>query len=193
MRIEKQTKVAYSTTKLLLVLGIFASCLIMSCSSPDEEISPDDPDGDDMMMSDGNSSAAPGFELTALDGTKVKLSDQKDKVVVLFFFGNTCPSCKSVAPDIQQKLNEDYKDEMDYVILGLDVWDGNNSSVQSFKDNTNVTFPLLLKASAVSKSYNTTYDRLVVIDKSGKIAHSGSRAATNDLTTVKSKVDDLLN
>lgn len=192
MHIEKQTRAAYSTPKWLLVLGIFTSSLIMSCSSPDDEINPDDPDGDNMMMNDGTSSTAPGFELTALDGASVKLSDHKDKVVVLFFFGDTCPSCKSVAPDIQEKLNEDYADKNDYVVLGLDVWDGNSNSVQSFKDNTSVTFPLLLNASAVSKSYNTTYDRLVVIDKSGEIAHSGSRAASNDLNTVKSKVDDLL-
>lgn len=192
MRIEKQTRAAYSTSKWLLGLGIFASCLIMSCSSPDDEINPDDLDGDNMMMNDGTSSTAPGFELTALDGATVKLSDHTDKVVVLFFFGNTCPSCKSVAPDIQEKLNEDYADKNDYVVFGLDVWDGNSNSVQSFKDNTNVTFPLLLNASAVSKSYNTVYDRLVVIDKSGKIAHNGSRAAANDLNTVKSKVDDLL-
>jgi hypothetical protein len=63
----------------------------------------------------------------------------------------------------------------------------------SFKDNTMVSFPLLLNASSVARAYDTTYDRLLVIDKNGKIALKGRRGATNDVSIIKSKVDELLN
>ena len=61
----------------------------------------------------------------------------------------------------------------DYMVLGLDQWDGNEASVMAFKTATNVTFPLLLNASGVATDYQTTFDRIIVIDKSGKIAFSG--------------------
>ena len=48
--------------------------------------------------------------------------------------------------------------------LGLDVWDGNSSSVDAFETVTEVSFPLLLNASSVARDYETTYDRIVVID-----------------------------
>lgn len=169
---------------------IFFAFLILSCSSPIEDVAPSD--DQDQMMDDEDSEVAPGFELMSLDGSTVKLSDYDGKVIVLFFLGDKCPLCKAVAPSIEKDLNSDYAGKADYVILGLDVWDGNSSSVQSFKDVTGVTFPLLLKASGVGKEFNTSYDRLVVINKSGRIVHNGSRAATNDLATVKSKVDELL-
>jgi len=56
-----------------------------------------------------------------------------------------------------------------------------------------VTYPLLLNASSVVADYNTTYDRLVLIDKAKKIAFSGTQAASGDIQTVKYKIDELLN
>jgi len=174
--------------------AIIFSCLFLSCSNPDDDLVPDDNQNNDQdqMDDDKSGKAAPEFELTALSGSKIKLSDYKDKVVVLFFLGSSCPLCKAAAPSVEKELKEAYAGNADYVILGLDTWDGNNSAMQSFKDVTKVTFPLLLNASAVAKDYDTTYDRLVVINKTGNISHSGTRATTNDISTVKTKVDELL-
>ena len=172
------------------VIVLTFACLMMSCDGPGDEMAPDN--NQDQMSDDETGEAAPGFELEALDGGNIKLSDYNDKVVVLFFLGHSCPSCKAVAASVEKELNTDYAGKTNYAILGLDTWDGNNSSMQSFKDVTGITFPLLLKASGVAKDYNTTYDRFVVINKSGNIVHNGTRLATNDLATVKSKVDELL-
>ena len=136
---------------------------------------------------------APAFTLTSLNNTQVKLSDYSNKVVVLFFFGNTCPSCKAIAPSIESKLVTPFASKTDYQILGLDQWDGNSSSVQGFKTTTGVSFPLLLNASAVAAAYKTTYDRLVIIGKDGKIVFTGSQGAAGDLDAVKLKVETLLN
>ncbi len=183
-----------NAVKGLIVVWIMILSIFTSCSNPDDDMDPgNDPNNNpDQMMDDEPGDAAPDFSLEGLDGSTVKLSDYENKVVVLFFFGNTCPSCRAVGPDIESKLNKDFSGNADYVILGLDQWDGNSASVQSFKDNTGISFPLLLKASSVAADYGTTYDRLVVIDKSGKVVHKGTSAATNDIGTVKSKVDDLL-
>lgn len=135
---------------------------------------------------------APAFTLSALSGSQVKLSDYTNKVVVLFFFGNTCPSCTAAGPGVQSMLAAPFASRTDYQILGLDQWNGNSASVQAFKTATGVTFPLLLDASAVAASYKTTYDRIVVIDKTGKIVFSGTQGVAGDIATVKALVETLL-
>lgn len=136
--------------------------------------------------------SAPDFALTSLDGMNVKLSDNKGKVVVLFFLGSGCPSCKAAAPGIQSMLVAPFANRSDYKLLGLDQWNGNSSEVQSFKSITGATFPLLLNASGVASEYKTTYDRLVVIDQKGDIVFSGKQGAAADISQVKQKVESLL-
>jgi peroxiredoxin len=135
---------------------------------------------------------APEFSLTSLDSKTVKLSDYKNKVVTLFFFGNECPSCKAVGQKVCMELNGAYASRSDYQMLGIDQWDGNAAKVQSFKTVTNVSFPLLLNGSSVAASYKTTYDRIVVIDKTGKIMFSGTQGAASDIAAAKAKIDQLL-
>ncbi len=147
--------------------GIMAVILILtfalfSCSKEDDISEPID-----------SLTTAPGFTLKSIEGTNVSLSDFSNKVVVLFFFGNNCPSCKAVASNVQSMLVTPFAASTDYMVLGLDQWDGNEASVMAFKTATNVTFPLLLNASGVATDYQTTFDRIIVIDKSGKIAFSG--------------------
>jgi peroxiredoxin len=135
---------------------------------------------------------APGFTLKSLDGSDVSLSNFKNKVVVLFFFGNNCPSCKAAAPNVESNLVAPFASRTDYMVLGLDQWNGNNASVTAFKAATNVTFPLLLNASSVAAAYKTTYDRIVVIDKAGNIAFNGTQLASSDVTAARAKVTELL-
>ena len=132
---------------------------------------------------------APDFSLTDLDGNTRKLSDYKGKVVVLFLFGNTCPSCIAVGPQIQSKIADKYASNSNFVILGLDQWNGTKSVVESFKSKTGIKFPLLLNASSVQDAYSTQYDRLLVIDKDGFLRFKGGQFATNDIDNVISTVD----
>jgi peroxiredoxin len=166
----------------------------VSCSSDSSASATGTPTGTGTGTGTGNGTTtkAPDFTLNSLDNGQIKLSNYSDKVVVLFFLGSTCPNCISAAPSIQSKLATPYASNSNYAILGLDQWDGNTNAVQSFKNTTGVSFPLLLIASPVAVSYKTTYDRLVVIDKSGNIAFSGTRGAASDVDTVKAKVDELL-
>ena len=135
---------------------------------------------------------APAFTLSSMVGGEEKLSDFQNKVVVLFFFGNSCPPCKAAAPSIESMLVTPYASRTDYKVLGLDQWNGNLASVQTFKTATNVTFPLLLNAATVAANYKTTYDRLVIIDKAGNISFTGSQGAANDIEAVKTRVNTLL-
>ncbi len=169
----------------VLALGLWG---LSSCSK-------DDDPADEVMNTNMNAEGgtmAPGFTLKSLEGSDVSLSDFDGKVVVLFFFGNTCPSCKSAGLTLQSQLVEMYTDKSDIMFLGLDVWNGNEALVQSFKSSTNVSFPLLLNGGGVSKEYNTTYDRLVVIDKGGYIRFLGKQGAGKDMSSAKAIIDEYL-
>ena len=155
--------------------------IFSSCSKDDDKIVP---------LETGT--AAPQFTLKSLNNSNVSLSDFKNKVVVLFFFGNNCPSCKAAAPNVQSMLVTPFASKNDYMVLGLDQWNGNAASVEAFKTTTGVTFPLLLNAASVASDYKTTYDRIVVIDKAGNIAFKGTQAASSDISAVKTKVTELL-
>lgn len=179
--------------QLLLKFGALITLFILTCLSL-ASCSGDDSEANETPNTPpiSNGVKAPDFNLNSSDGKQVKLSDYNGKVVVLFFFGNTCPSCKAAAPSIESKLTTPYASNTNYQIIGLDQWDGNLAAVQSFRSTTGVSFPLLLTASSVAANYKTTYDRLVVINKKGEIAFTGTKGAASDADAAKAIVDQLL-
>jgi peroxiredoxin len=180
---KKQSFWSLSLASKSIVTLLIFSLVFSSCATDDDEV----------MEPLEMGSNAPAFTLKSLDGTNVSLSGFSNKVVVLFFFGNNCPSCKAAAPSVESMLVEPFASSTDYMLLGLDQWDGNAASVQAFKSATNVTFPLLLNASGVAADYKTTFDRIVVINKSGKIVFSGKQSAATDIAAAKAKVMELVN
>lgn len=136
---------------------------------------------------------APDFELTSINDNSFKLSDQREKLVVLFLFGYNCPSCIGFAPKSESDLFQQYNSRDDFVMVGIDTWGGSKSQVESFKTRTEVSYPLLLKGGDVAKSFNTTYDRLLVIDKEGIIRHNNTNTlAGNDLSAVLEVIDQYI-
>ena len=80
-----------------------------------------------------------------------------------------------------------------FQVLGLDDWNGNVTQLQSYQTATGVTFPLLRQASAVTSSYGTRYDRGVIVDSDGNIAYKGSGLVVNEIGTIVTTIDNLLN
>ena len=137
--------------------------------------------------------SAPDFTLTTDGGNTFNLSDQRGKVVFLFLFGNTCPSCIANAPNTESIIYQNLKNNANFVAVGADVWDGSLGLVQSFKSSTGVTYPLLQDASSLKTSYSTNYDRVIVIDQQGIIRFkSTSGASSSVLNQAKSVIDNLL-
>lgn len=194
-RRNKFTVGGLSVNKLLfLVMVTVLSSTIISCGtdSKTEDPVPIVTGGGDNTNNTGNAELAPDFTLVDIMGNSIRLSDYKNKVVVLFFLGYACPSCKAVAPSVQSQLLNPYSSRNDYVVLGLDQWNGNLAGLTGFKTDTQVTFPLLLNASATASAFKTTYDRLVVVDKMGKIRFTGSRLVSSDISSAKTIVDTYL-
>lgn len=170
----------YTTSLAVFVLLLFTA---MTCNEVEPE--PMNMVPDETMLE-----AAPGFSLTSDAGTQVALDDFSGMPLVIFFFGNSCPLCISAAPKIEAEIAQAFVGEIG--IVGIDTWNGNQSSVMNFRNTTGVSFPLLLQGSSVAADYSTTYDRLVVVDATGKIAFKGATGASADVSKVVSVVQELL-
>jgi peroxiredoxin Q/BCP len=124
---------------------------------------------------------APGFKLTADDGSTVSLADFAGKSVVLFFYPkDNTPGCTREACAFQENL--DALREKGAVLLGVSR-DSTKSHV-GFKSKFGLAYPLLSDPdAAVHKAYGawgtkTSYGRettgalrsTVIIDPSGRIA-----------------------
>lgn len=132
---------------------------------------------------------APDFVLQQLQGGNFTLSQQTEKVVFIFWLGNACPFCKSAAPSVTAQIMNSFQDRSDFVAIGVDTWDGSSSAVNSFKSQTGLNVNYLLKGSSAALKWSTTYDRLAVVDKSGKIVFKGTQGASSDISGAKAAIE----
>jgi peroxiredoxin len=116
---------------------------------------------------------APNFDLLSADGSRIKLSDYRGKVVWLTFWRIGCPPCLKEMPYLS-KLYGKYRDK-GLVVLGFNCADEKQRVVDMLRKNS-VSFPNIVDASSdarqtSSKDYRGTAVPLnYIIDKQGKIA-----------------------
>ncbi len=113
---------------------------------------------------------APDFELTALDGGKVRLSDQRGKPVIVAFFAFNCPPCRAEAPHLS-KLAEEYKKD-GLVVLAVNAWDEDKDILKQYVEQNKLNQRVLLNGGEVCDRYGIP-DRSVPIvfwvDRSGLV------------------------
>lgn len=150
--------------------------------------------GTDKTFAQNVGEAGPDFQVSTLGGGSFKLSDQQGKVVFVFLFGNTCPSCRVIGPTVESSIYQVYMSNPNFVAIGLDTWDSSSgeSSVSGFQSSTGISFPLAIKAGSVASAYSTTYDRFMVIDSDGILVHKGSVVASNDVNNAKAAIEESL-
>lgn len=111
---------------------------------------------------------APDFELTTLNGEKVKLSDYKGQRVMLNFWATWCPPCRAEMPAMQK-----FQEDKDVQVLAVNLLEteSNPDNVQKFMDELNLTLTIPMDVeSAVSNEYNViAYPTTYMIDSNGRI------------------------
>ena len=138
---------------------------------------------------------APGFSLESLEGDTYTLSKMKGKVVYIFFFGAGCPHCRANGPVTEENIYQEFKEDTNFVALGLETWNQSASAVESFRNVTGISYPLLLEARQILVNYygsSSAYDRSVVIDTEGNISYKGTGYVDTDAQTVAMTISDLL-
>ncbi len=137
---------------------------------------------------------APDFEVAILEADTFRLSEQAGKVVMIFFFGNGCPSCVANGGNVESNIYQQFKDNENFVAVGIDTWNvtSNENSVTQFKSSAGITFPLGLSGGDIAATYETTYDRLLVVNHQGVLFHKGILVAGNDITNTVSAINESL-
>ncbi|MDM5189264.1 redoxin domain-containing protein [Bacillus sp. DX4.1] len=89
--------------------------------------------------------SAPDFELSKLDGTKVKLSDLKGKKVILNFWATWCGPCQKEMPDMEAFYKK-HKEDVEILAVNYTVSEGasGEEKVKKFTEEKGITFPVLL-------------------------------------------------
>lgn len=113
------------------------------------------------------------FELKSIDGSIVKLSDLKGKVVVLDFWATWCGPCLSSFPTLQ-KVYDKYKENPNVKILTLNTWErvkpeDREQHVKNFMEKNKYTFPVLFDTDVVSKYEVEGIPTKFIIDQNGRV------------------------
>jgi len=93
---------------------------------------------------------APNFSLQSLNGKIIRLSDLKGKVIILDFWATWCPPCRAEIPHFVD-LYKRYKNK-GFQMLGVAL-DNSMDSVENFKEEYNINYPLLIPNGKVVKDY----------------------------------------
>lgn len=132
---------------------------------------------------------AQNFSLKDLSGKMVRLSDQKNKVVIVNFWATWCPPCRDEMPSIQSFYNL-FKNQK-LVLLAVNL-DGKSASfIRSFMKQNMYSFPVLLDDNGkTANAYGVRgIPATFVIDRTGRIVdrHIGSFNWMEDAFTKKIK------
>jgi len=94
---------------------------------------------------------APDFELPALDGKNLKLSDLRGKAVLLNFWATYCGPCKIEMPWFVE-LQKEYGPQ-GFQIIGVAMDDASLEDIAKFSKEMGVNYPILLGKESVGQSY----------------------------------------
>lgn len=117
---------------------------------------------------------APDFELAALDGKKIKLSDYRGKAVVLNFWATWCGPCKVEMPWFVD-LQKEYRDQ-GLEIIGVSMDDTGKDGVAKFAQQLGLNYTVVMGKDSVGNAYGgveglpTTF----YIGRDGKVLDSVS-------------------
>jgi peroxiredoxin len=115
-------------------------------------------------------SAAPGFELPDLEGTRrLRLADLRGRVVLLNFWATWCKPCEDEMPAMERLYHRLRGPEFELVAISVDT---DPEAVARFRERLGLSFPILLDPrSEVSRAYQTTgYPESFLIDRAGNLA-----------------------
>lgn len=151
------------------------------------------PDSNGYIVKVGD--VAPDFEMILTDGSQVKLSDLRGKVVMLQFTASWCGVCRKEMPFIERDIWQKHKDNATFALYGIDR-DEPLDKVKAFVEQTQVTYPMGLDPDAnifalyAERSAGIT--RNVLIDQTGKIVLMTRLYNEDEFASLCNKIDELL-
>jgi peroxiredoxin len=133
--------------------------------------------------------APPDFTLPDSNGTPIKLSEYKGKVVLLDFWATWCTGCKVEIPWYMEFAKK--YEQNGLAVIGVSMDQEGWTVVKPFMREKQMNYPVVLGDDALAKRFDLTSMPLtLLIDREGKIALS--HAGVVDKAAFESKLRALL-
>lgn len=131
---------------------------------------------------------APNFELIALNGEKVRLSDFRGKKVLINFWATWCPPCVKEMPAMQAFYDE-YAAKENIVIFAINATnqEATTDTVKQFVRKNGISFPILLDEQGdVLLHYEVlTLPTSLIIDEGGMVVEQILGPVTEEVLVEK--------
>lgn len=155
--------------KIILILSmalILTSCLNTNTTPGNENNNENSNIEEEAKNNEKEAIMAPDFELKSLDGNMVKLSELRDKNVILNFWATWCSFCVIEMPDLQ-KLQEAHADDL--LVLTINVGES-QEKVQEFVEDNDLNLVVVLdEEMKVANNYGVrSFPTSIAINKKGE-------------------------
>lgn len=176
--------------KTLVIILLFSFSLVCVACEKNESNSKEQNTNLSLVEQSKNTSKAPEFSLQDINGKTIKLSDHKNKIVILDFWATWCPPCRKGIPDLI-KLQKKYKDQL--VIIGISLDTDTKKDVVPFAKNYGINYPVVYGNQEVVNNYGgiEAIPTSFVIDKKGNIVQSF--VGLMSISTYEEIIQNLLN
>lgn len=138
---------------------------------------------------------APDFSMMMPDGSEVKLSDLRGKVVMLQFTASWCGVCRKEMPHIESEIWQKHKDNPEFALYGIDREEP-VEKIEFLKEVTGVTYPIGMDSDASIfckfAECNAGITRNVIIDREGKVVMLTRLFNMEEFNEMVSVIDSML-
>lgn len=136
-----------------------------------------------------NPDAAPGFELSDLEGKPVSLNEAKGKIVLLNFWATWCGPCRAEIPDLVD-LQKRYSDKLEIIALATEEDDPDQ--VRRFVLRSGINYRVAMASEDVVRSYGgiAALPTSFIIDPQGRVVQK--HVGLNDPTLYERELRAML-